>query len=198
MQVRAVITITSVCLVMAAESAMAQAAPGACGFPAPLISPEVHPDRKVTFRLRAPATVKQVTVRGEWPGGPKPMTKDERGIWRITLAPLEPELYGYSFIVDGTRDLGSSQPPRQADAFADNQHIGNPGRPAPAVRIPGRAPRHRPRSRVPIHIAGTQSWAVRVHAARLRPASRCAVPNDASVPRIRDNEATWVVLGRAT
>ena len=34
----------------------------------PLISPEVHADRTVTFRLRAP-TAREVKVSGEWPGG---------------------------------------------------------------------------------------------------------------------------------
>jgi hypothetical protein len=42
-----------------------------------LVSPEVHPDRTVPFRLRAP-TAKEVKVAGEWPGGATSLTKDDR------------------------------------------------------------------------------------------------------------------------
>lgn len=75
----------------------------------PPISPEIEPDRRVTFRLRAP-NAKEVTLLGEWSGGPRPLTRDEQGTWSITVGPLDPELYGYSFAVDGlvTLDPGNS------------------------------------------------------------------------------------------
>src|SRR5437870_3409467 len=38
--------------------------------PAPIVSPEVHADRTVVFRLRAPNATK-VAVSGEWSGGEK-------------------------------------------------------------------------------------------------------------------------------
>src|SRR5258707_15613441 len=63
-----------------------------------LVSPEVHPDRSVTFRLRAP-NAKEVKVSGEWPGGAMSLTNND-GLWSITL-PLEPDIYGYNFTVDG-------------------------------------------------------------------------------------------------
>lgn len=67
----------------------------------PLVSPEVHPDRRVTFRLRAPQA-KEVTVFGEWGGGGKAaLMKDATGVWSATVGPIEPDLYGYSFTVDG-------------------------------------------------------------------------------------------------
>ena len=31
------------------------------------------------------------------------MQKDEQGVWTVTTAPLDPDLYGYSFIADGAR-----------------------------------------------------------------------------------------------
>src|SRR5687767_6810242 len=62
----------------------------------PIVSPEVHPDRTVTFRVRAP-DAKKVSVSGEWPGGNKDMTKNEQGVWSATVGPLEPDLYGYGF-----------------------------------------------------------------------------------------------------
>jgi enterochelin esterase family protein len=68
---------------------------------APLTSPEVHADRTVTFRLRAPKAA-DVLLNGEWKGGGKlAMTKDELGVWSLTVGPLEPDLYGYSFSIDG-------------------------------------------------------------------------------------------------
>jgi enterochelin esterase-like enzyme len=68
--------------------------------PAPLISPEVHPDQRVTFRFRGP-NVKEVTVSIE--GGAKPlaMQKDDQGVWSVTTEPLAPDYYGYTFIADG-------------------------------------------------------------------------------------------------
>lgn len=68
--------------------------------PPPVISPEVHADRSVTFRLRAPND-KEVSVSIE--GVPKPiaMQKDDQGVWSVTTDPLAPDYYGYSFIADG-------------------------------------------------------------------------------------------------
>jgi len=61
-------------------------------------SPEVSADGRVTFRLRAPNAT-EVAVTGL---GPRlAMQKDEQGIWSATSAPLQPDLYTYSFSVDG-------------------------------------------------------------------------------------------------
>src|ERR1700687_5762679 len=54
-----------------------------------LISPEVHADRSVTFRIRAP----QATERALAFQGSKPMAKDADGMWSITVGPLEPEMH---------------------------------------------------------------------------------------------------------
>ncbi len=64
-------------------------------------SPEVNADHTITFRLRAPKAT-EVSVAGEW-GQTKPMAKDTNGVWTVTMGPLEPELYGYSFSVDGMK-----------------------------------------------------------------------------------------------
>jgi enterochelin esterase family protein len=69
-----------------------------------LISPEVHANRTVTFRLRAPkATDVALSFQGT-----KPMTKDADGMWSITVGPLEPEIYEYAFSVDGARVLDTA------------------------------------------------------------------------------------------
>lgn len=68
-------------------------------------SPEILPDNRVTFRLMAP-NANQVVLNGDWPGGMNvAMTKDEQGLWSVTVGPLKPELWGYTFSVDGVRTL---------------------------------------------------------------------------------------------
>jgi enterochelin esterase family protein len=74
-----------------------------------IISPEVNADRTVTFRLRAPqATDVRVT------GGvlaritrerSLPMTKDDKGVWSITIGPLDPNIYLYYFLIDGVNTI---------------------------------------------------------------------------------------------
>jgi enterochelin esterase family protein len=71
-------------------------------------SPEVHSDRTVTFRLRAP-NAKEVKVAGEWPGGATALTNDN-GLWSVTLGPLEPNIYGYSLTVDGLSFVDPNNP----------------------------------------------------------------------------------------
>lgn len=67
-----------------------------------LVSPEVHPDRRVTFRVRAPKA-SEAAFYGDWMpvGTQQRMTKDDSGIWSATLGPLDPSVYIYHFIVDG-------------------------------------------------------------------------------------------------
>jgi enterochelin esterase-like enzyme len=78
-------------------------------FPTPQpVSPAVHADRTITFRVRAPNAT-NVTVSGEWPGT-KTMTKDDAGNWSVTVGPLVPELYSYSFSIDGFQTLDPGNP----------------------------------------------------------------------------------------
>src|SRR5438270_13927218 len=67
-----------------------------------LRSPEVSADHHVTFRVFAPKA-SEVTLTGDWLGTTPPpaLTKDDRGVWSITLGPFEPSIYIYSFNVDG-------------------------------------------------------------------------------------------------
>jgi enterochelin esterase-like enzyme len=67
-----------------------------------LVSPEVHADGKVTFRIRA-AKASEVTLFGDWmpPGSKHPMTKDAEGVWSTTVGPIEATIHLYSFTVDG-------------------------------------------------------------------------------------------------
>jgi enterochelin esterase family protein len=66
-----------------------------------LKSVEVAPDRRVTFRIYAPKAG-EVRVSGDFGGG-GPLAKDERGVWSLTVGPLAPDFYSYTFNVDGVR-----------------------------------------------------------------------------------------------
>jgi enterochelin esterase-like enzyme len=68
--------------------------------PPPLLSPEVHLDRSVTFRFRAPND-KEVAVQIEGVPKPIPMLKDDQGVWTVTTEPMAADYYGYAFIADG-------------------------------------------------------------------------------------------------
>ncbi len=74
----------------------------------PLLSPEVHPDRRVTFRFRAP-NAKEVLVSRA--GAERtPMQKDNEGVWSLTTDPVAPDLYSYTFVADGVAYLDPLNP----------------------------------------------------------------------------------------
>lgn len=80
----------------------------AIGVSEKLVSPQINDDHSVTFRLYAPKAVR-VEVTGDFlPKGvaAAEMKEDEQGVWSYTTATsLAPELYSYSFVVDG-RQIG--------------------------------------------------------------------------------------------
>jgi enterochelin esterase-like enzyme len=73
-----------------------------------LKSAEVAPDHKVTFRIYAPKA-DEVSVAGDFGAGGK-LTKDEQGVWSITVGPLTPDFYSYTFNVDGVRTVDPKNP----------------------------------------------------------------------------------------
>jgi len=89
-------------------SAVAPMVPPPAAQPPPLappaalvISPDVQEGGRVTFRLQAPKAG-EVTFNGDWLPTDKPkLIKDTAGIWSITLGPLPPGTYIYSYNVDG-------------------------------------------------------------------------------------------------
>jgi enterochelin esterase-like enzyme len=75
--------------------------------PARIVSPEILPDNKVTFRVFAKDATK-ITVSGEWQSGQnssETLVKGDTGMFMITVGPLKPELYGYTFNVDGVNTI---------------------------------------------------------------------------------------------
>jgi len=67
--------------------------------PPVISSPDVHPDNTITFRYYS-RTAQKVSVSGEMLSAPQQMTKDTSGIWSVTVGPIKPDIYPYSFWVD--------------------------------------------------------------------------------------------------
>jgi enterochelin esterase-like enzyme len=89
-----------------------------------LKSPEVMPDHRVTFRIYAPKA-SEVSVGGDWitqgRGTGGKLEKDDTGVWSITVGPLVPDLYSYSFTVDGVRTIDPKNAfIKQGEASLDN------------------------------------------------------------------------------
>jgi enterochelin esterase family protein len=100
---------TAICMAQAPSPAT-PSAPGNPQQPVGAPSPVVHPDGTITFNLLAP-TAGSVILDGDHPIGNGyrngqnvlSMTKDDKGLWSITVGPLKPDFYSYYFIVDGAR-----------------------------------------------------------------------------------------------
>jgi enterochelin esterase-like enzyme len=92
-------------------------------------SPEVLADRRVVFRLRAPKAT-DVSVAGEvLPAQVSgKMTRDDSGVWSVTIGPLAPDVYGYSFSIDGV----SVSDPSNGWVFPGARNSSQS-----AVRVPG-------------------------------------------------------------
>ncbi|MBS1857396.1 MAG: esterase [Acidobacteria bacterium] len=93
------------------------AAAGRGGAPARPVSPEIHSDRTVTFRLAAPKA-NEVTLNGSWDGAREiKMTRDDNGVWSVTVGPLGAQLWGYWYLVDGVKALDPGNGETQRDGF---------------------------------------------------------------------------------
>jgi enterochelin esterase-like enzyme len=90
-----------------------------------LNTPEVHSDNTVTFRFLAP-NAQEVKLEREGTD-PIEMQRDDKGVWTVTTAAIEPDYYGYSIIVDGIRML---------DPY-NHLLVPNLLTPANAVHVPG-------------------------------------------------------------
>jgi enterochelin esterase-like enzyme len=92
-------------LFAAAAPAPPQAAKQDPARPAAVVSPQILPDHRVVFRLRAPKA-SEVTIAGSFwleEGRTEKLVKDDQGIWSLTTEPLPPDYYSYYFTVDGIR-----------------------------------------------------------------------------------------------
>ena len=96
------------CLLASADFAGAQEM-NSLMFRARVKSPELSAD-SITFRFVAPKA-RKVNVSASWLGynpAALPMTQEKDGIWSATVALPDPELYTYTFVVDGVSVLDPS------------------------------------------------------------------------------------------
>ncbi len=103
-------------LVISIGLTLAGSAQPAGSRPPLLQSPIVHSDRTVTFSYRAP-DAKKVELSGQFLKANQSLQKDASGVWSITVGPVEPNLYPYNFVVDGT---GVADPSNQ-DLFPNER-----------------------------------------------------------------------------
>src|ERR1700758_1224568 len=96
--------------------------------PPRLITPEVHSDNSVTFRFRAP-NAKVVKLEREGTD-PVAMQKDDAGVWTVNTAPLAPDYYGYSILVDGVRSLDPENSGLVPHPLAPGNFVHVPGPPS--------------------------------------------------------------------
>ena len=119
----------------------AQGGRGGRGAVDTLVSPEVHPDRTVTFRIRAPQAA-NVTLTGDWlatlqssTGGPMPLTKGADGVWSGTTPPLEPTVHLYFFTLDGLAIADPINPKIKLRTRTSASLVEVPGDPVPVWQM---------------------------------------------------------------
>lgn len=93
----------------------------------PVRSPEVHADGRVTFRLAAPAAT-DVRLTADFLAAPQALTRDEKGLWSVTVGPLAPEIYGYALGVNGVSvTRGTLDVPGAGPMFYDMRAVPHGG-----------------------------------------------------------------------
>jgi enterochelin esterase-like enzyme len=65
-----------------------------------VLSPQINPDKTVIFRYMAP-NAKEVKLSAQFEKSPVAMTKDASGVWSVNIRLVKPDIYPYSFVVDG-------------------------------------------------------------------------------------------------
>ncbi len=92
-------------------------------------SPQIHPDKTVTFQYIA-SGANDVKLSAQFEKGPVAMTKNASGLWSVTVGHVKPDIYPYSFIVDGIQVMD----PGNVDFFPNERFK------ASLVDIPGDTP----------------------------------------------------------
>ncbi|MES2278104.1 MAG: alpha/beta hydrolase-fold protein [Bacteroidota bacterium] len=100
------------------------------GPPAPPFSPVVNADHSITFRIRAKNAHIVSLLFGEWNIKPQPLVKDTAGVWSITIAPVQPDIYSYLFNVDGVQVPDMNNPGIKIGTQIYQSIVEVPGTPA--------------------------------------------------------------------
>jgi len=171
-------------------------APAMKSRPAAVRSPQVQADGEVTFRLRAPKAT-EVLVTGQWPNGRVTMTKDANDVWTATVGPLPAGVWEYGFQVDGLSIIDPGNPAIKPMREPRTS----------ILHIPGQPPLLHDFQDVP-HGTVRQHTYFSKSLGRLRELAVYTPPGydkqtDARSPTLYlqhgsgDNQATWVVHGKA-
>jgi enterochelin esterase-like enzyme len=112
-------------------TAVAQApAPTVAAASAPVRSPEVHADRRITFRIAAPGARDVSLSFDEGNVQTHALSRDASGVWSVTIGPVAPELYIYHFMVDGLRVLDLANTALKSGVALASNVVEVPGTPA--------------------------------------------------------------------
>jgi enterochelin esterase family protein len=86
-----------------------------------VVSPEISPDRHVTFRILAPQAQNVRLTGSDIPGIGQgaPMMMGTNGVWEATLGPIDPGAYRYNFNVDGVSVID----PRSSAVSESNNNV---------------------------------------------------------------------------
>jgi enterochelin esterase-like enzyme len=117
----------------AAVGALAAQTPGPAvpaAAPAAVRSPEVHADRRITFRVAAPNAKAVALSFDEGAVQTHAMARDAAGVWSVTVGPVAPEIYIYNFVVDGLRVLDLANTNLKSGVALASNVVEVPGTPA--------------------------------------------------------------------
>lgn len=92
--------------------------------------PEVNADGTVTFTFVAP-NAQDVKIQIEGQAAAASMTRDASGAWSYTSAAMAPEIYSYSFIVDGVVATDPANVEHKASLLYQGSLLEVPGRNGP-------------------------------------------------------------------
>jgi enterochelin esterase-like enzyme len=159
-------------------------------------SPQILADHRVTFQLRAPRAT-EVVVAGQWPNGRAAMAKDANEVWSVTVGPVPAGVWEYSFQVDGLQMIDPGNPAIKPMREPRTS----------ILHIPGEPPLLHDFQDVP-HGTVRQHTYLSKSLGRLRELVVYTPPGydkqvDARFPTLYlqhgmgDNQATWVVHGKA-
>lgn len=159
-------------------------------------SPEVTADRRVIFRFRAPNAITINVMIDDQP--PRPMTRHSDGNWSLTTDPLPPDIYAYTFIIDGVEIADPGNPltnPKVMGGHSCFVHV--PGS-APALWDPADAPRgtvHRHRYRSAIVGEDREYWVYTPPG--YDPSESKSYPVLYLLHGVTDDAEAWLAGGRA-
>ncbi len=162
----------------------------------PVRSPEIGADRKVTFRLRA-AKATEVVLNGQWPDGRADLVKGTNDVWSVTVGPIKPGVWEYSFAVDGLGMIDPGNPAIKPMREPRTSILQLPGQPLLLTDF-----QDVPHGVVRMHTYRSKSLG------RLRELTVYTPPGYDLHPDIKfptlylqhgsgDNQATWVAHGKA-